>query len=1049
LTDFLYTRRRLDDENFVHVTRFQPERGWEHIAQPIDVSGYLEVIWRQAASITLTSATLTVAGSFDYLRRTLGLPAAQDLQLPGTLPYDQAHVIVPSHLPEARSDSLDEFQRLYARELASLLPAAGRSLSLYTSRERLIGARDALTEVEPLYAPLTRREREEVAAEMRNPGPKAALGTRAFMEGIDFPNLKVVNLERLPFPVPDPLLRARMDRAKQLGLDPWHDLYLPKALLTFTQAFGRLIRDDRRHAGPGAFILWDKRLLRASYQALVFQSLPEGARGLRNLHRPATRAELYDRLANILDVNRSELPTEELVDEPVARLREIRAEYQDRLRSRADAVQAVAETYWKLPRLRDQQLQAVDAALDGRDTIVLLPTGFGKSLTFQLPALLQGGVTLVISPLIALMEDQAEGLRRRGIPAVAINSSRSGAEQRGMIDDLLQGRANLGYVSPERINRSLDFQRALTRLQAEGRLKRLVFDEAHCLSEWGHDFRPDYVRVKKKLDDLGVRVPISCLTATATSKVRQELESVLALHDPVTVRASSDRENLEYYSYRFGGANTETEKLKRLLQILTHLEHQEPDGSVIVYVSTRAMAKRLANALTKFQFSAEEYHAGLSAVVRSDVQERFMGGEIKVIVATNAFGMGVDKANVRAVIHFNPPMSVPAYVQEAGRAGRDGRKAHAVLLHSSQDWKLGEYILRKGQPEERHAQALLDLLHDEPGSCITYAQPLVEAINARLPAEVPDLEPEGLIWLLDTLREARCLDYEHRAGRVQVLCNLSETELQATLGPDAKPLADLGLRRDVKPQFLDFSALPREAAERLSDALYTFGQAHPERRFELLCNALEPALELNLSDGRLATFAAVLERRAAERRRNLELMRAYAGTGGCQRRHLLREFDEEHPAACGRCQNCNGDDAPWMEEREIPDEDLQAVYKPGMTLLEFLETHRERHLARVKDKPYNGLGRLKISMILRGDTTHFVGQDRPPLLLNGFERADPFFGRLEFVREKELERALEEAERQGFLSAHAYERGKTYQITAGGLEHLTDRRRRKAGQVPK
>ena len=594
------------------------------MAQPVDVANQLQHVWEKAESVTLTSATLSLNGDFTYFKRVLGLDEARTHCLPETLPYDKAHLIVPSHLPEARTSNMFRFQPLYHRELSKILPKSHRSLSLFTSTARMQEAGRFLEKLPQLYIPLTRREREDIAQVMRTGAETAAaLGTRSYMEGVDFPNLKVVNLERNPFPVPTPLLKARQELAQRKGLDPWQDVYLPRALFAFVQAFGRLIRDNRVGAGEGAFILWDKRLLNASYQLMLLNTLPRGV----NIREPQTRSDFYQALAGVLDLNPENLPQEELLDTELELIKELR----DSDESSRVKVEKMAEKFWRIDDIKPRQWEAINATFNQQDILVLLPTGYGKSLTFQIPAILLDGVTLVVSPLIALMQDQVSSLQKSGLPAAALHSLLTGAEQRSILDEVRSGRINLLYVSPERINRSEELKNLLRDLGGQGKLTRLVLDEAHCLSEWGHDFRPDYLSVAAVLRDFAPGIPISALTATATPKVRNDLITHLRLNEPVAVTDTYDRPNLSYFVYQ----KNDIQKLQRLTQVINFVETRHSGHSVIVYASTRKQVERVAWALRKLGFKAEAYHAGLSKIVRNEVQEQFEDGDINVLVATN------------------------------------------------------------------------------------------------------------------------------------------------------------------------------------------------------------------------------------------------------------------------------------------------------------------------------------------------------------------------------------------------------------------------------
>jgi RecQ family ATP-dependent DNA helicase len=333
-----------------------------------------------------------------------------------------------------------------------------------------------------------------------------------------------------------------------------------------------------------------------------------------------------------------------------------------------------------LARFRTGQREAVQAALDGRDSLVVMPTGAGKSLCYQLPALAPVGLVVVVSPLIALMTDQLGGAQLLGVRALMLSSGMAEGEYPRALATLREGHVQLLLVSPERFA-SAAFRAAL----ATQRVGLFVVDEAHCVSEWGHDFRPDYLRLEQAITALG-RPPVMAATATATPRVSREVIARLGLRDPVIVRSGFDRPNLSFDVLSFEGKGAMTRKRAALLQRL-----RQADGlPAIVYCGTRKQTDELAAALTADGLRTVAYHAGLGAGTRQASQRAFMSGDADVIVATNAFGMGVDKANVRTVAHWAIPTSLEGYYQEAGRAGRDGRPAHALLLASRVD--LGRLI---------------------------------------------------------------------------------------------------------------------------------------------------------------------------------------------------------------------------------------------------------------------------------------------------------------------------------------------------------------------
>ncbi len=332
--------------------------------------------------------------------------------------------------------------------------------------------------------------------------------------------------------------------------------------------------------------------------------------------------------------------------------------------------------YWGYSDFRPMQLEIIESVASGKDTLGLMPTGGGKSVIFQVYSLTQQGMCIVITPLIALMKDQVENLNKRGIKALAIHSGMSPMEIKITLDNAVWGDYKFLYVSPERLNSEI-FNERLEKMN----VNLVTVDEAHCISQWGYDFRPSYlniIQIRKILPD----VKFLALTATATVKVADDIQDKLQFKQKNVLQVSFQRENLNYL------VRTIENKMGYLLETL-----QKVKGSGIIYVRSRRAAREIADELKKNNISSDFYHAGLSNHVRSSKQDLWIGGKTRVIVATNAFGMGIDKPDVRFVIHYVPPDSLEAYYQEAGRAGRDGKKSAAVLLfNNAEKTKLKKHV---------------------------------------------------------------------------------------------------------------------------------------------------------------------------------------------------------------------------------------------------------------------------------------------------------------------------------------------------------------------
>ncbi len=356
--------------------------------------------------------------------------------------------------------------------------------------------------------------------------------------------------------------------------------------------------------------------------------------------------------------------------------------------------------------LRPGQADVIADIFAARPVIAVMPTGAGKSLCFQLPAIVlgeKGGVTLVISPLIALMKDQVDVLRQRGVPAVALTSAAGQDEQREILDGIRAGAYTLVYVAPERF-RSPRFVDALR--ASAGKLALVAIDEAHCISEWGHDFRPDYRRIGEVIRELGV-ARIAAFTATATPEVRRDIAVQLGFAEPRLHVRGFDRPNLRYEVVKCGGAADKNEKLADLVRT-------RDGGVALVYASTRKNAETYSAALRTSGMRVRVYHAGLEGDVRERAQDVFMSGKLDVIVATNAFGMGVDKSDIRLVVHADIPRSPEAYYQEAGRGGRDGRPTRCVLLFNHSDVRMQEFLIDASYPSTEVLRGLWKLLRERP-----------------------------------------------------------------------------------------------------------------------------------------------------------------------------------------------------------------------------------------------------------------------------------------------------------------------------------------------
>lgn len=343
----------------------------------------------------------------------------------------------------------------------------------------------------------------------------------------------------------------------------------------------------------------------------------------------------------------------------------------------------ILKEYFGHSEFRQGQEAVVDAIMSGRDALCVMPTGAGKSVCYQVPALAFSGITLVISPLISLMKDQVNALTQNGIRAAYLNSSLTFSQYARVIDNIRRGTYKIIYVAPERLEVP-DFIDACRYIKVD----LLAVDEAHCISQWGQDFRPGYLRIADFVDSLGYRPVIAAFTATATAEVKDDIEYSLKLVDPFRITTGFDRPNLKF------GVVRPKHKFPTLIEIIK--KHRNEAG--IVYCSTRKTVEEVAEGLTEVGFSVALYHAGLPDDVRKKNQEDFVYDRVNIMVATNAFGMGIDKSNVSYVVHYNMPKDVESYYQEAGRAGRDGSDAECILIYNAGDVHTNRFLIENSEP---------------------------------------------------------------------------------------------------------------------------------------------------------------------------------------------------------------------------------------------------------------------------------------------------------------------------------------------------------------
>ena len=563
------------------------------------------------------------------------------------------------------------------------------------------------------------------------------------------------------------------------------------------------------------------------------------------------------------------------------------------------SISDILKKHWGFGSFRPMQEEIIQSILHGCDTLALLPTGGGKSLCYQVPALAMEGMCLVVSPLIALMKDQVSQLNKRHIKAESITSAASSAEQFSVLNRCLQGEVKILYVSPERLR-----QRVFINHLREMKVSLIAVDEAHCISQWGYDFRPSYLQIAD-IRQLHPDAPVLALTATATPRVAEDIRQRLLFRPGAqTFQSSFVRPNLAYMVFR------EKDKTGRLLRIA-----QTVRGCGIVYVRSRRRTREVAQYLTSNGIPSTFYHAGLSFQERDLSQKQWTKGEIPVMVATNAFGMGIDKPDVRFIVHLDIPDSIEAYFQEAGRAGRDGQKSYAVLLYDDSDLDRMEKNFDLSYPPLQQIANVYRALcnyyqlpigsgegcefdFDIPAVCNTYHFDLVEFYNA-----VRLLEREGLLLVpdLDDTRSTLCTTIDRRdLYRFQVEQRRYGDLMTVILrmygglfsGP--VPISERDIARRV---FMEEQQVERMLRHISDLGVVEYHPRHTKPWIVFTAPRVDAKdLYLNKID------YPALQQHARDR---MEAMRRYVlSDSGCRSQQLVAWFGEEASTPCGICDHC-------------------------------------------------------------------------------------------------------------------------------------------------
>ncbi len=545
-------------------------------------------------------------------------------------------------------------------------------------------------------------------------------------------------------------------------------------------------------------------------------------------------------------------------------------------------------------QLRLGQDKAIESILDGQDTLIIMPTGGGKSLCYQLPALVLDGITIVVSPLIALMKDQVDSLQAIGVPANFINSSISPAETFKRLEETKNNFYKLLYVAPERFYNQ-EFLNTLSKIK----ISLFAIDEAHCISHWGHDFRPSYLQLGQVVKNLG-RPPLVALTATATPEVKNDIAKQLELQKPSMIITGFKRPNLEFGAIQINASL----KTGAVLDAVNNVS----SGSGIIYVGTRAKVEDVLSVLLSHGHEAAAYHAGMDGESRRWTQENFMNGKIKIIVATNAFGMGIDKSNIRFVIHYDLPGTIEAYYQEAGRAGRDGKPSFCLLLFSPADRHLREFFIRGDNPSPRLIRNIYDRLTEFESDTIliTYAQ-----LKDILAEDVPEMAIGTSIKLLERHGYIRKEKENNNAAffrlkeKPEKIFDMIGTRAKVQLRIFDKLIKHFitEMEKGWKINFEELAGTIEEKKDsivRLAKKLNEMELAEYQPPFK--GTELKIIKRVNKNDLEL-DFNALSEK-LSQAYAKLDKMEEYARYRACRQNFILNYFGESNPAPCGRCDNC-------------------------------------------------------------------------------------------------------------------------------------------------
>lgn len=614
----------------------------------------------------------------------------------------------------------------------------------------------------------------------------------------------------------------------------------------------------------------------------------------------------------------------------------------------------ILHQYWGYPDFRGIQKEIIESIGAGKDTLGLMPTGGGKSLTFQIPALAQDGVCIVITPLIALMKDQVDHLRHQGIPAAAVYSGMHRDAIVATLENCVLGSTRLLYISPERIGSDI-FQVKLRHMK----VSFITVDEAHCISQWGYDFRPSYLQIAA-IRRLVPEAPVLALTATATPEVVDDIQERLGFKVKNVFRMSFERKNLAYVVRQTEDKDAE----------MVHILQSVPQ-TAIIYCRSRKRTKDVAQKLTEYGISATWYHAGLEPAVKDQRQNDWQNDRIRVIVATNAFGMGIDKPDVRVVIHLDCPNSLEAYFQEAGRAGRDGRKAYAVLLYNGSDRRTLQKRVEDTFPPKEYVQTVYEHL--------AYFYQIGVGSGAGCTFEFPIDRfcttfkhfPTRANAALTLLQRAGYIDYEQNPdtqARIRFLLNRDDLyRLDALSDKENEVVTALlrnygGLFSDYG--YVDESYIAQEAGLDRSQTYTVLVNLSKKRIINFIPRKNTPIIRYRsdrIDGADIVLDRSVYEDRKAQFVKRIHSVIDYAQNGRvCRSRQLLRYFGETKSVDCGQCDVC-------LSHTDTEDGDERKLIR--RQLLTLLADGKKHHITEIRrlNSDWELTGDVMREMVLEED----------------------------------------------------------------------------------